>query len=357
MPSKPFYLLLLMIFLVACTPGTPITQVAKDQRTPSPLPPTFTIAVIPPTPSPSAYITKSPVSTITLNPKRTATPQPTDFVPEWLRIISQTRTLPAIALTDMIGAPGYGWWESPDGKWIVEDDRLRRISSRRSILHVIRLDGKVEWIVDFVKTQNAPRYEVAGWSPDGNFLYISYRIGFIDGNGLSHCRTNGLIRMDLSNGSTIPFLNFGDEVVDCWNYSFSDPATSLAYIPPGSPSQLIIMDLHSGKKSSVLIDKYFSDTQPIVWSPDRNRLLIIASHFEIDNNSVFPIVKTAVLFQFTLTNSELQSKEIMRYPGSLHIEEWKGDLVLISRDVDNLAWVALSSQIVMPVTRTPTPKP
>jgi hypothetical protein len=308
-----------------------------------------------PTATPTRTLTPSQTPPPTLSPTRTLTPT----------LLAPTQTIPAIIQTDIPDrAPGNGWWHSPDGQWLVEN--MNYASTAKSpVLRVVRVDGKVEWKVDFLGTPAIKDpYRPEAWSNDGNFVYIAYRRGLRDSSGLQYCGPDGLKRLDLRDGSLSSFLEFGDTTsFQCWNYTFSADALKLAYVPPTDPTQLVVLELNSGKKLSYKFDNVYWNAGLIQWSPDQKQLILVASQPDKTRTiqSLTPPAKST-LFWVKIEGDALVVQEVFSEADYLYPAEWKGDRVLV-KQVDSflkgyMDWeVYLSSQIALPLKVTPTPRP
>jgi hypothetical protein len=317
-----------------------------------------------PTLTPTRTLTPSQTTPPTLTPTYTLTPTPSrTSTPNRKTLLAPTETIPAIILTEIPYAdgPGYFWWHSPDGKWLVENQGVEHHG-----LQVVRVDGKFRWKVDFLGTQAVAddSYRPAAWSNDGNFVYIAYHLGLIDYFGLQYCLTNGIKRLDLRDGSITPFLEFNDTAASqWWNYTFSADALKLAYIPPTDPKQLVVLELNSGKKLTYKFDKIYEGAGLIQWSSDQKQLIMAASQPDTSRTtqSITPPVKST-LFWVKIENDALAVQEVFSEVDYLYPGEWKGDRVLV-RQVDlflenNRYWeVYLSSQMAIPIKTTSTPSP
>jgi outer membrane protein assembly factor BamB len=226
-------------------------------------------------------------------------------------------------------------------------------------LQVASTDGRLRWIVYYFAPEKMARYSVAGWSADGGYLYVAYRFGYRDGPG--HAGTSGILRLDLRDGALAPFLSFGDLDEYYWPYAFSTPGDFFAYIPPGSQQQLIVINLTTGKKLSAALDPFFSSAGELTWSPDRKQLLLVNSRYDDQGGGLIGIKQTDALFWVKLLDDHLEITEVARFDGTIFIQDWNGDRVMVSRynfgAAKGLAYVHLSSQITVPITKTPTPRP
>lgn len=318
-----------------------------------------------PTSTPTRTLTPSQTTPPTLTPTRTLTPTPSrTSTPNWITLLAPTQTIPAVILTDMPArVPGDGWWHSPDGKWLVENMQYA-YAAKYPALRVVRVDGKVEWKVDFLGTPAiADPYRPAAWSNDGNFVYIAYQRALRDSSGLQYCGPDGLKRLDLRDGSLSSFLEFSDTTSFlCWNYTFSADALKLAYVPPTDPTQLVVLELNSGKKLSYKFDNVYWNAGLIQWSSDQKQLILVASQPDKTRTiqSLTPPAKST-LFWVKIEGDALVVQEVFSEADYLYPGEWKGDRVLV-KQVDSflkgyMDWeVYLSSQIALPLKSTPMPR-
>lgn len=344
---------LLVSLLPGCQTVPASTATATLALLPSPQALTPTAAV---RPSASATHTATVEPTASPTVQKTTSPTPTEGTPEWFQIISKTRTLPAIALTDMGSPPGQTWWEAPNGKWIAEDEIFIRTSpTRRMALQVASTDGKQRWTIYPFPPEKTARYSVAGWSADVAYLYVAYRFGYFDGPG--HLGTNGLLRLDLHDGTLTPFLNFGEDIMSMFPFAFSSPGDFLSYVQPAKPQRLVVLNLNTGKKIGADLDPYFSDAGDLKWSSDRKQLLLINSRF--DGGGLAGNKQTDGLFWVKILDDRLEISEVARFDGRIKIMDWKDNRVQIDRYNDGAAnetaYVYLSSMKTVIITQTPTP--
>jgi hypothetical protein len=258
--------------------------------------------------------------------------------------------------------PGNGWWHSPDGKWLVENLSSVDTLSVSPALRVVRVDGKVEWKVDFLEDSgySSRRYSLQAWSNDGNFAYIGHRVGTREGSGSQYCGPNGIWRLDLRDGTLAPFLEFDAPASECWSFAFSANALKLAYIPPYHPLLLIVMDMNSGKKLGYDFGSSFWGAGLIQWSDDQRQLIMVASRQdETRAPQAAGLPAKSSLFWVRIVDDVLAVQEIFSQSDDLYPTDWQGDRVLVyPYDGAPSYWeVYLSSQIAIQVMPTPTPRP
>lgn len=364
--SNVFLFQIALGFLIFCLAGCKPPVYQPITNTPSHTPnPTTTASRLPspPTVSPSQTALPSLTSSPTPRPSPSSTSTPGA---NWQTQLAPTQTIPAMILTDMPDhAPGQGWWHSPDGKWLVEDLNSIAAQPQSPALRVVRADGGVEWKVDFLEdTGNSARhYSLHAWSNDGHFMYIGHQIGTRAGPGSQYCGPDGIWRLDLRDGTLVPFLEFDAPTSECWSFAFSANALKLAYVPPYHPRHLIVMDMNSGKKLGYNFDSRYWGAGLIQWSDDQRQLIMVASQLEETGASPSAgLPAKSSLFWIRIVDDVLAIQEMLSHSGYLYPEEWQGDRVLVypyeGTSKDSPWWeVYLSSQAVIQVMPIPTPKP
>jgi hypothetical protein len=236
---------------------------------------------------------------------------------------------------------------SPNRQWRVE-------KSSSDTLKIVQVDGKISWLVSFLGKNAKNIYRIAAWSQDGNYVYIDYTIGSQNDQISLSCKTNGIRRLDLRDGTLVPFLEFGsDKNFECWNYAFSQNALKLAYIQPSNPKILVVVDINSGERLEYQFDRSYTEAGLIQWSSDQKQLIVIAGYA----NQSRGIITNQVLFWGKIGDNTLTVHEVFSQPGFLSLREWQGDRVLIEQSfrppkVDTLLEVRLSSQSIIPIKPT-----
>lgn len=374
---RPLFSQIVLGFLALCLTGcaaTPLqpTAMAIPSNTPSHTPSLTATASRPPS-TPTLIPSQMALPSHTPSPLPSGTPTPNRQT-----LFAPTETLPVIIQTDMpTFAHSYNaWWHSPDGKWLVENMNYVNpvlwgpAYKRGGVLRVVRVDGKVEWKIDFLGNQTTwSSYRPAAWSGDGNFVYIEYRIGSKDGPAFQYCGADGIWRLDLRDGALTPFLEFGDTsslalAARCLVSKFSPDALKLAYIPPTISKQLIVVDLNSGKKLTYKFDEVYSSAGLMQWSPDQKQLILVATRSdETRPKPWFSPPLMSSLFWVKIEAEALNVQEVFSRGDYLYPAEWQGgDRVGVQQSDPSHGtgadWeVYLSSQIAIQVTLTPTPQP
>jgi dipeptidyl aminopeptidase/acylaminoacyl peptidase len=254
--------------------------------------------------------TPAPTRTITITSSPSAAP---------------TAAIPALIQTDLPGKPaGQGWWQSPDGQWLVEDLNAFPPATKKDALRVVRTDGKMEWEVKLLTTALYPVHRPQAWSQDGNYVYIATS-DIHPGGDLTraYCRMNSIRRVDLRNGWLEPVLDFSPE---CWDAAFSPDGSLLAYVPPSKTvQQLVVLDLKSDKRWTYKLNSLYSKAGLIQWAPDRKQLLVAATRQSGAQSS---------LFWIKVENEALVDQEVFSLPGPIFPQEWQGDRVLVNQSAD-----------------------
>jgi hypothetical protein len=171
---------------------------------------------------------------------------------------------------------------SPDGKWMAQLTVALPVGGASvgdnyyARLQIARTDRAVTWVVvdqwsHFGLGYTTPR--PLHWSGDGHYLY------FTDAPAPDGCAVfdNGrdLQQVDLTNGHVKEIIPKVARVV-----SLSPDDQTLAYIPGGGPSRLILRSLATGAERQVnLSDEKDAQAGSIVWSPDAQVVILtVAVH-------------------------------------------------------------------------------
>jgi hypothetical protein len=259
-------------------------------------------------------------------PTLSATPIPTRTVtPTLAPSATSTAAIPALIQTDLPGQPsGQGWWQSPDGQWLVEDMNFFPAGAKKDALRVVRMDGKIEWEVKVASIALYAVHRPRAWSQDGNFVYIVTSDVRPGGDpARAYCRMSGIRRLDLRDGSLETFLDFSPE---CWDAAFSPDGSFLAYVPPSKTvQQLVVLDLNNNQSLVYKFNSRYAKAGLIQWAPEQKQLLVAATHEDGSKSS---------LFWIKIENGTLLDQEVFGLPGPIFPQEWQGDRVLVNQSAD-----------------------
>lgn len=309
MKSRRTVIVFFLILFTACSPEqvnmNTLTPIETLNNTETPIIPTRTVSI---------------ESTQTLSPT-----------------IPSTRVIPALTQTaislieenwqvcERAMYPGWNNALSDNGQWLTVECDLNM--NNRTFTKVFRLDGTQSWDVPFYETAGAnlksesfPDGFEAGvmmpfhWSKDGNYLYLSPRILYLDGPWLDFVNGFGLYRLDLNTGKTSKTLSANA-------YAFSPNDRYLAYISQNG--NLEILDIFTGEVVAHKIASSSLAIGKIIWSPGSGKLTFIKAFDELwDQNGYF------TLYYYDFENNSL-TELLTQDPRSCIAKEWVSDVEIL----------------------------
>lgn len=311
MKSKKVFVVLLIIFLVACNGqvptaaplfATPVANTAKE-------------TVLSQTPTMQPTNTSVPIfSQAAEIPSATQTALP--FLDQYLQVCE--------------GAIHPSFQDnalSKNGEWLAIVCDLK--FNNRTSTKVFRLNGTQSWEVPFyetagmyLKSESFPEGFEGGvmepfhWTKDGNYLYLAPQILYLDGPWLEFVNGFGLYRLNLNTGRVS--LTLRSNV-----YAFSPNDRYLASI--SSNGNLEILDLFTGKITAKSIKPFSLGLGYLMWVPDSEKLTFIeALDLLWDQNGQF----TLYLYDFANNNLGVLLTKDSR---SCVVKEWasKDEVLLI----------------------------
>lgn len=262
----------------ACTaPGAPApTYPAAAPQATETLPPAATLTprltpTLTPTIAPaiSATLTPSPTATSTYEAWRStaAAIATAERAASW-----QAKDLKATEIAQFPPACDdlnkYASSISPDGNWFAASCGYMRDQT----LTVQSKDG-TKWVVYFQDIISAEKRGGMGaldpesWSPDGQYLFFSIGLGYSGGGDLCFPPNRGrygLFRLNLSDGSWMPFVSFKDAFPG-YEIRFSPTTEYFAITKHG----VTVVHLQTGISTQLAAN---DTVEKLSWSPDGKRL-------------------------------------------------------------------------------------
>lgn len=266
---------------------------SQQNKTTTPVSPTFTRTVEEITPQPTTSPTPTQVPRPTKNPFTFPFTNPNFATPN--------------PLTRNLEAPTT--FPSPNGIWMADAEGLtvRHISG--AIVWEIpnRIAGLELWEGNY--------FSELQWSPDSRYLFFSRNQGF-DG-GIAFDNATGYWRLDILSGEILEILAVdGDsETYEMKSLGLSQDSTTLAYIPTPLYSdpeerpalELFILDLESGKEVVHQLDYKYHIAGEILWAPNKESLFLLAGYRDDiedwDLNNIY--------FEYTLLDVQDGNIEIL----------------------------------------------
>jgi hypothetical protein len=256
----------------------------------------------------SATVTPVGTPTVVLQPTGTASETRIPILsPTMLRepidTIAPTQTWnPTAALKATLVAgnlcKGYydlTWSSSPDNQWIVCSigDGFDVANSTTKYHFPLQ-----DWFgsTDTWLNQAIPIH----WNQDGKYVFITF-VGPAEGPGDEYYHGNGLLRVDLQDGTITNTIPGCTSQPSCWrwnhggSFSISPTDRRLAYIDgTGADLVLTLSDLKTGASHSIPLDRMYSNAGQFHWSQD-GLVLITALAGPRDKDAPFAPVFTDIM--------------------------------------------------------------
>jgi hypothetical protein len=351
----------LLVFLVSCA-----GQVRPSVEIPVPISPSAS-ATRTPRPTKTPYPTWSPIPTLintfTLEPSLTHLPTdtPTSTLPPETQsaILARENAMATATVVwqSCAGAesPNYEKALSPNGEWMAIICNPKDDSSIYT--KVFRLDGTKEWKVSFVDAylmvKQSGKDQLANlvvamnifhWSNDGEYVYFSPKVRYLDGPGLVFDDGAGLFRLDLNKGDISAVLEPGINA-----YAFSKNDKYLSYIVPAG---IEIQDVKTGEIVSVPVNETTNDMGMFSWSPDNKKLAFVIAYDDwYDEKS-----GSASIYIYNLSNNSL-SLVLSKDSQKCKVDRWASETEILLKALNSSGCEILIDTATMKISPVITSTP